>query len=422
MKSSFAARTGIASIAVLIVASARPAAAVDVQGTVHFSGQINFAAAIPGIDPDDLEVSVRLATEATGNGEQCSILTTTSDQPDAGGTYPDLGDVSAEILLERGGPMLPDGECIVTVQAIGSDGVSVSARGAQVVFVTPADIGANATLNVDLTVRESKAVAAADKECFTFVKKSATKWAKCNFLLLKKGPAKVATCQKLLATGPEPGGCDPGDFTEAIVAFAHGSNDQQVDLNDVEAVDFTVLRDQVKCQKRFGKAAANYTKKRLARIRTKCLAANLDSTACRDTQSKEAKMKLDQIDRCAGDQEVDLGTETNTGRLVPDVETPCDACIDGSGVIDRKCMKACFQMILDELSDGIVGDVPQCGNGITQAPEECDDGNLTDGDCCSSACAFETPGVEGPMGDPTCSDLLDNDCDGDLDLADADCQ
>ena len=39
------------------------------------------------------------------------------------GSYPDAGTVSADILLERGGPQLPEGECIVTVLANGTDGI-----------------------------------------------------------------------------------------------------------------------------------------------------------------------------------------------------------------------------------------------------------------------------------------------------------
>jgi cysteine-rich repeat protein len=33
-----------------------------------------------------------------------------------------------------------------------------------------------------------------------------------------------------------------------------------------------------------------------------------------------------------------------------------------------------------------------CGNGIVEAGESCDDGNTTDGDCCSSTCALEAAG------------------------------
>jgi cysteine-rich repeat protein len=32
---------------------------------------------------------------------------------------------------------------------------------------------------------------------------------------------------------------------------------------------------------------------------------------------------------------------------------------------------------------------PVCGNGVLQSGEQCDDGNTTDGDCCSAICTFE---------------------------------
>ncbi len=40
---------------------------------------------------------------------------------------------------------------------------------------------------------------------------------------------------------------------------------------------------------------------------------------------------------------------------------------------------------------------PFCGNGLSEGPEQCDDGNNLDGDCCSSTCTFESNGS-------TCSD------------------
>ncbi|MCP4036467.1 MAG: hypothetical protein GY733_05990, partial [bacterium] len=36
---------------------------------------------------------------------------------------------------------------------------------------------------------------------------------------------------------------------------------------------------------------------------------------------------------------------------------------------------------------------PDCGNGHLTIDEQCDDGNTTDGDCCSSTCTFETAGA-----------------------------
>jgi cysteine-rich repeat protein len=94
------------------------------------------------------------------------------------------------------------------------------------------------------------------------------------------------------------------------------------------------------------------------------------------------------------------------------------------GAIDKKCLKGCFRLALDELSDGMIGDLPECGDGIVQPSggEFCDDGNIVNGDCCSSACTVEAGTPEGPMGDGTCSDGLDNDCDTLIDAADPNCQ
>jgi hypothetical protein len=40
----------------------------------------------------------------------------------------------------------------------------------------------------------------------------------------------------------------------------------------------------------------------------------------------------------------------------------------------------------------------------------------------SSSCTVEAGSPEGPMGDATCTDGLDNDCDTLIDAADTDCQ
>ena len=44
------------------------------------------------------------------------------------------------------------------------------------------------------------------------------------------------------------------------------------------------------------------------------------------------------------------------------------------------------------------GTPPFCGNGILEAPEECDDGNIFDGDGCSSTCTLELIQDEAPCG------------------------
>lgn len=438
----------IASILVGLPATGR---ATDVQGTVEFQGQVVFSASIPGIGADDLEVVTKLTTEATDPGEFCSILSITSDAPDSDGTYPGTGGgaVTAEILVERGGPQPADGECLVTLQATGTDGVSVSAHGSLLLFVSAADIGANATIAVpDITVRESKAVASLATDCFRWLKKQFRKRRRCNMILLRDGAAGAPTCALLDAAIEEPPGCDPGNHLEAILALSHGVNDQQTAPAFAESVDVVTLRPQVGCQRKFGSAARGFAFMRMRRVRDQCINTNQDSADCRDTQSQASKRPLNRIDFCTVDQAIDVGT----GRPVPDVGPPCDVCIDGSGVIDRKCLKGCFQLVLEELSDGIMGDIGVCGNGIEQPGEGCDDGNTTSGDCCSATCVAEnlgnqtcgvgacevtvpvcqngapvscvpgTPGTEGPMGDPTCGDGTDNDCDGDTDGADAECQ
>jgi hypothetical protein len=157
--SARATRLAVGAIGFCVaIGAATVARAVDYAGTVQFQSQTQFAAPIAGIDAQDLVVSVGSETESTGSGEKCSILGTISDNADALGAYPDAGQVSADMLLERGGPQIPDGNCVVTVRARATDGVSVSARGSQTVFVPAADIDGSGTVAVaDIIVRESKA-------------------------------------------------------------------------------------------------------------------------------------------------------------------------------------------------------------------------------------------------------------------------
>lgn len=50
---------------------------------------------------------------------------------------------------------------------------------------------------------------------------------------------------------------------------------------------------------------------------------------------------------------------------------------------------------IEETAYIVARQLVQCGNGVVEPGEECDDGNLVDGDCCSSTCASE---------DHTCDD------------------
>ena len=370
--------------AALVLAPAGPARALDVQGTVEFQGGVVFTAPVAGIAPEDTWVLPSLETEATGNGVQCSILAVGGDSPGLDSSYPDAGVVTAEIRMERGGPHLPEGGCLVTLRASGWDGADVTASGSQTMVIDAATVGANGIVPVpEMVMRESRAVAGIEKECGTWVKKQLKARAKCNFLILKKGP-ETATA-KCKDAGPAPLGCDPGLHVEAALALSHGMNDQQPDPAGGEAVDTALLGAQVKCQKQFGTVATKYLAKRVKKVQKSCVQKGLDSVECRSEQSQALKKMLDGVDRCTVDARVDAGT----GRLVPDVGTPCDVCSDGAGGLDRKCLKACFQTALDELSDGIVGNVPVCGDGVRQGGEFCDDGNDLDGDGCSALCGLE---------------------------------
>ena len=394
--------------------SAPAARASDVTGTVTFDGNVVFAAPIPGITFTDLTVEPRTTAEATGNGEHCDVNSVTGGSPDGTGDYGASG-VTVNITIGRGGPNPPTGECILALVATGTDGVSVSARGSQTVFLDATEIGTSATVAVpNIIVRQSKAVAGVDADCLSWARKQLRVRVRCNFLLLKLGPAAV--CKDFSVE--EPPGCDPGNHVEAILALSQGTNDQQTDPPSAEAVDFSMLRYQVVCQKILGRAATSFAAKRSRLVDRLCVDAGADSEACRSARSNDAKSTLDAIDRCNTTQLVDV----DTGRTVPVVGAPCDACIAGA-TLDRKCMKGCFQTALDELSDGLVGDVAVCGNGIQQAGESCDDGNTSGLDCCSATCTVtgNTPGTEGPMGDATCTDGIDNDCDDATDGADPGC-
>jgi cysteine-rich repeat protein len=68
----------------------------------------------------------------------------------------------------------------------------------------------------------------------------------------------------------------------------------------------------------------------------------------------------------------------------------------------------CIGLILFifEFAPNAAGD--GCGDGSVRTPEECDDGNRIDGDCCSSTCQFEPAGTLcGAPGDPCIEPLCD---------------
>jgi cysteine-rich repeat protein len=109
------------------------------------------------------------------------------------------------------------------------------------------------------------------------------------------------------------------------------------------------------------------------------------------------------IDTTTGDFFIDLGptiTEfetcphrTITGTVAADGQTFTGTQI---GYFFKVTPPAgCFQT-----SMALQGERTSCGNGSVDAGEDCDDGNLVRGDCCSASCRFEAMG--GPCGGGEC--------------------
>src|SRR5688572_8639979 len=433
-------------LAFALVAAAIPplaAHATDEQGTVTFSGNVVFDQPIVGITLDDLTASSGPGIEATGNGEQCSIITNGSAGVDALGAYPEAGTLSVTLEISRGGMNAPDGTCILQLNASGNDGGDVSARGTVTVELTVADIQGNANIVVadDIVVRQSKTTAGLSKDCLKWVKKEIKFKGKCNYQLWKLGGVEGSLKCKNAGIEPvDPLVCDPANYVDEIVQLSFGDMNQQTDAMNADAIDLDALNDQSKCQRSIGKAAANFTAKRNQLVQKLCVNLAADDEACRQQATQDARSKLDLIDKCVTTQGVDV----LTGLAIADVDEPCRAQCIVASELDRKCLKDCFALEVAAFSDNLVGDVPQCGNGVVQAGEGCDDGNLVAGDCCSATCTPETlpdqmcgvgactvtadacdmgapvtctpgtPGVEAGF----CADGIDNDCDGLVDGSD----
>jgi cysteine-rich repeat protein len=423
-----------------------PALGSDVEGVVSVQGFVAFAGDPGGVPLENLRVRFAAETDATGPGVRCSVSGMTAGATDASGFYPASGPVQVSVLMERGGPQPPEGSCLLTVHVSGSDGGEVTAHGTATLSVDAAQIDADSLVAApDVALRVSKAHAGLAKDCKAWSKSRVTLRDKCNAKILQLGgPAAVAKCKEPLK--PEPAACDPGDQVEAVLAIAHGANDQQVDVPTGEAVDVKALAAQVKCQALFGKSARKFFAALAARIQNECVKTGDDSAACRAAQVNALRAKLDGI----GDCKADAAPDASNGRTVPAIGDRCSACVTGADV-DERCVADCFELEIAPLASNLVGDVPECGDGIVQNGEFCDDGNTEDGDCCSAACGVttnaetQTCGVgacevtvglclEGeeqlceplspPMpseGGPECLNGVDDDCDGSPDLADPDC-
>jgi hypothetical protein len=107
------------------------------------------------------------------------------------------------------------------------------------------------------------------------------------------------------------------------------------------------------------------------------------------------------------------GAQVDSCTPLPPQENNEVSCFDG---LDNDCNAQTD--CADANCDGALGAPTTCGVGVCEAT-----GNLTcSGGAEVDTCTPGTPGTEGPDGDATCSDGVDNDCDGLTDANDPDCQ
>ena len=114
------------------------------------------------------------------------------------------------------------------------------------------------------------------------------------------------------------------------------------------------------------------------------------------------------IDATTGDFFIDLGPAPQPGVTCPDRTIQGTVAADGqtfTGTAISYYVAPHF--ICLQATTALHGERTSCGNGTVDAGEECDDGNLVDGDCCTASCRFEAMG--GPCGGGEC---LATSCDG----------
>ncbi|MCU7843865.1 MAG: hypothetical protein KZQ93_08510 [Candidatus Thiodiazotropha sp. (ex Monitilora ramsayi)] len=139
---------------------------------------------------------------------------------------------------------------------------------------------------------------------------------------------------------------------------------------------------------------------------------------------------------CQGGTTVDTCTPGTPGAEGPfgdvtcsdGIDNNCDGAIDDTDLNCFALAENCNNGIDDNLDgnidcadpqcDGFVYSETACGVGACSAigQEVCQAGTIVD------TCSPANPVGEGPFGDATCSDGVDNDCDGMTDVADMDCE
>ncbi len=103
-----------------------------------------------------------------------------------------------------------------------------------------------------------------------------------------------------------------------------------------------------------------------------------------------ATTEINHVDKEWRFQDVDLSAQTASGKLQLRFELKADPGLNmGGWTVDDLCVVGVSKSVVNPTN---------CGNGVIDSGEACDDGNTTDGDGCSATCGIEVTG-EMPMKD-----------------------
>jgi hypothetical protein len=112
-----------------------------------------------------------------------------------------------------------------------------------------------------------------------------------------------------------------------------------------------------------------------------------------------------------------IGACESTGLLECQGGVEVDSCTPGTPALNDETCNGIDDDCDSQTDEDYVVTPTSCGVGecSSSGQIECQSGSEVD------TCLPGTPETEGPSGDPTCLDTLDNDCDGDTDVADPGC-
>ncbi len=134
---------------------------------------------------------------------------------------------------------------------------------------------------------------------------------------------------------------------------------------------------------------------------------------CSDGLDNDCDGFTDELD--GGCQECSLPEDCDDGDVCTDDDCVDYACVHSYNTAPCDDGDACTMD--DVCSNGACGGSPLDADGDTYVSDACE------GTDCDDSNPDVHPGIiEGSYGDPMCSDDLDNDCDGDVDLEDSGCQ